>query len=122
ASLAIAMQATLRDAGITDGLTLELRIGIASGPVVAGVVGRGKFIYDLWGDTVNLAYRLCTEGEPSVIQCDGRMFERLRNAFVFAKPLLLFLKGKGYVPVYRLKSPRVFSVSPASRRHATEAA
>ncbi len=122
ASLAIAMQATLRDAGITDGLTLELRIGIASGPVVAGVVGRGKFIYDLWGDTVNLAYRLCTEGEPSVIQCDGRMFERLRNAFVFAKPLLLFLKGKGYVPVYRLRSPRVFSVSPASRRHATEAA
>jgi len=122
ASLAIAMQSTLRDPAITDGLELELRIGIASGPVVAGVVGRGKFIYDLWGDTVNLAYRLCTEGEPSAIQCDGHMFERLRNTFVFAKPLLLFLKGKGYVPVYRLRSPRIFAVSPAARRRAPEAA
>ena len=122
ASLAIAMQSTLRDPAITDGLELELRIGIASGPVVAGVVGRGKFIYDLWGDTVNLPYRLCTEGEPSTIQCDGHMFERLRNTFVFANPLLLFLKGKGYVPVYRLRSPRIFAVSPAARRRAPEAA
>ena len=122
ASLALAMQSTLRDPAITDSLELELRIGIASGPVVAGVVGRGKFIYDLWGDTVNLAYRLCTEGEPSAIQCDGQMFERLRNTFVFAKPLLLFLKGKGYVPVYRLRSPRIFAVSPAARRRTPEAA
>ena len=50
------------------------------------------------------------------------MFERLRNTFVFAKPLLLFLKGKGYVPVYRLRSPRIFAVSPAARRRAPEAA
>ena len=110
AALALDMQAALHDHQFTDGLELELRIGIASGPVVAGVVGRGKFIYDLWGDTVNLAHRLCTEGEPSVIQCDGRMFERLRGAFVFAKPILLFLKGKGYVPVYRLRSPRILAV------------
>lgn len=120
AALALDMQAALRDHLFTDGLELELRIGIASGPVVAGVVGRGKFIYDLWGDTVNLAHRLCTEGEPSVIQCDGRMFERLRGAFVFAKPILLFLKGKGYVPVYRLRSPRILAVP--RRRQPPEAA
>ncbi|MDY0036856.1 MAG: adenylate/guanylate cyclase domain-containing protein [Zoogloea oleivorans] len=120
AALAIDMQAALRDHQFTDGLHLELRIGIASGPVVAGVVGRGKFIYDLWGDTVNLAHRLCTEGEPGMIQCDGRMFERLRGAFVFAKPILLFLKGKGYVPVYRLRNPRILAVP--RRRHTPKAA
>ena len=76
------------------------------------VVGRCKFIYDLWGDTVNLAHRLCTEGEPSVIQCDSHTFERLRGAFVFAKPVLLLLKGMGYVPVYRLRNPRIFAVPP----------
>lgn len=114
-NLALAMQAALRDHQFTDGLELELRIGIASGPVVGGVVGRGRFIYDLWGDTVNLAHRLCTEGEPSVIQCDGQMFERLQGRFVFAKPVLLFLKGKGYVPVYRLHSPRIFAVPQPCR-------
>ena len=121
AALALDMQAALHDHSFTDGLTLQLRIGIASGPVVAGVVGRGRFIYDLWGDTVNLAHRLCTEGEPSVIQCDGRTFERLRGAFVFAKPVLLMLKGKGYVPVYRLRSPRILA-APALPRPPVRAA
>ncbi len=122
AALALDMQATLRNHDFTDGLELEVRIGIAAGPVVAGVVGRGKFIYDLWGDTVNLAYRLCTEGEPSVIQCDGHCFERLRGAFVFAKPILLLLKGKGYVPVYRLRTPRIFALPPSTRHHPPQAA
>ncbi len=122
AALALDMQATLRNHDFTDGLELEVRIGIAAGPVVAGVVGRGKFIYDLWGDTVNLAYRLCTEGEPSVIQCDGHCFERLRGAFVFAKPILLLLKGKGYVPVYRLRTPRIFTLPPSPRHRPPQAA
>ncbi|WP_298624335.1 adenylate/guanylate cyclase domain-containing protein [uncultured Zoogloea sp.] len=114
ATLALDMQATLRNHDFTDGLELEVRIGIASGPVVGGVVGRAKFIYDLWGDTVNLAFRLCTEGEPSTIQCDSRAFERLHGAFAFAKPILLMLKGKGYVPVYRLQGPRIFAAPAAT--------
>ena len=109
AALALDMQAALHDHRFTDGLALQLRIGIASGPVVAGVVGRGRFIYDLWGDTVNLAHRLCTEGDPGVIQCDSRTFQRLGGAFVFARPVLLLLKGKGYVPVYRLGGPRILA-------------
>lgn len=116
AALAMDMQNVLRDRDFTDGLPLELRIGIASGPVVAGVVGRGKFIYDLWGDTVNLAFRLCTEGPPSTIQCCHRSFERLRGAFVFAKPILLPLKGKGYVPVYRLQSPRILATPTSAHQ------
>ncbi len=122
AALALDMQAAVRDHAVTGGITLELRIGIASGPVVAGVVGRRKFIYDLWGDTVNVAHRLCTEAQPSQIQCDGHVYERVRGRFVFAAPVLLFLKGKGYVPVYRLRSSRLLAVqrdaSPPSHRAA----
>ena len=50
-----------------------------------------------------------------MIQCDGRTFERLRGAFVFAKPVLLMLKGKGYVPVYRLRSPRIIAAPTLPR-------
>lgn len=122
AALALDMQAALRNHDFTDGLELEVRIGMASGPVVGGVVGRGKFIYDLWGDTVNLAFRLCTEGDPSTIQCDSHCFEHLRGGFIFAKPILLMLKGKGYVPVYRLQSPRVFAVPTIPRVQPSRAA
>lgn len=114
AHLALAMQQALREYDSPDAPKLELRIGIGTGPVVAGVVGRKKFIYDLWGDTVNIASRLTSEGKPGVIQCDELSFRRLHQAFNFAPPVVLTLKGKGRVQVYRLESaaePSSFSAA-----------
>lgn len=105
ASLALDMRDAVKDFP-AQGLPLELRIGIGTGPVVAGVVGRKKFIYDLWGDTVNLASRLTTDGHPSAIQCDARTHSLLAADFHFDRPLLVHLKGKGEVEVYRLLGRR----------------
>ena len=102
AELAIAMRDLLhRDFTVND-LHLDVRIGIGTGPVVAGVVGKKKFIYDLWGDTVNLASRITSEGTPGMIHVDGTTFQRLVDAFDFAAPMEIYLKGKGNTRVYRL--------------------
>ena len=81
---------------------LQVRIGIGSGPVVAGVVGKKKFIYDLWGDTVNIASRISCEGVPGCIQCDARTYLHLKYRYLFEDPITLRLKGKGMVSVWRL--------------------
>ncbi len=85
---------------------LDVRIGIGSGPVVAGVVGKKKFIYDLWGDTVNIASRITAEGEPGMVQVDERSYRRLRDHFDFHEPDTLHLKGKGNMVVYRVIGPK----------------
>jgi len=69
---------------------------------VAGVVGRKKFIYDLWGDTVNLASRITTEGVPGMVQVDTATYMRLRSRYDFHEPQTIYLKGKGDTVVYRL--------------------
>jgi adenylate cyclase len=85
-----------------DGVQLEIRMGIGTGPIVGGVVGKKKFIYDLWGDTVNLASRITTEGVPGMIQVDTTTWRRLRNHYEFYPPQTIYLKGKGDTTVYRL--------------------
>ena len=103
AELALSMRAlTERDYEV-NGQPLQLRIGFASGPVVAGVVGTKKFIYDLWGDTVNVASRLTSESEPGGIQVDERSFQILASGYGFEAPRTLNLKGKGYTTVYELR-------------------
>jgi adenylate cyclase len=81
---------------------LQIRIGIGTGPVVAGVVGKKKFIYDLWGDTVNIASRITGEGKPGEIQVDHRTFARLQHDFDFSSPHSVHLKGKGETTVFGL--------------------
>ena len=102
ADMALEMCALLHDDFSINEMRLELRIGIGTGPVVAGVVGKKKFIYDLWGDTVNIASRVTSEGVPGMVQVDERSYRRLRDRFDFREPQTIYLKGKGNMVVHRL--------------------
>jgi class 3 adenylate cyclase len=81
---------------------LQIHVGIGTGPVVAGVIGMKKFIYDLWGDTVNIASRVTEQAGPSTILVDATTWRRVRNQFDFEGPQSLHVKGKGEITVYRL--------------------
>jgi class 3 adenylate cyclase len=77
------------------GEPLAVRIGIDTGPVVAGVIGRRKFSYDLWGDTVNTASRMESTGVPGCIQVTDRTYRRLRDGYRFERRGPVQVKGKG---------------------------
>lgn len=81
---------------------LGIHTGIATGPVVAGVIGTKRFIYDLWGDTVNVASRLTDEALEGVIQVDKTTYNRIRHDYAFEPPASVSMKGKGEVTMYRL--------------------
>lgn len=102
ADMALDMISVLRNDFAVNSQHLEVRIGIGTGPVVAGVVGKKKFIYDLWGDTVNIASRITSEGLPNAIHLDELTFRRLRHHFDFEEPQTLYFKGKGQMTVHRL--------------------
>ncbi len=100
--LALEMRDLLHKDFRVNRMHLEVRIGIGTGPVVAGVVGKKKFIYDLWGDTVNLASRITSEGVPGMVQVDEATHRRLNQRFDFYEPQTVYLKGKGNTIVYRV--------------------
>lgn len=83
-------------------LGVQLHIGIATGPAIAGVIGATRFIYDLWGDTVNLASRLTSEAEPGSILVDRTTFRRLGHRYSCEGPQDIEIKGKGSTTTYRL--------------------
>lgn len=80
----------------------QIRIGINTGPVIAGVIGIKKFIYDLWGDTVNVASRMESHGIPGNIQVTATTYEYLKDKYVFEKRGAIYVKGKGEMITYWL--------------------
>ena len=81
---------------------MGIHIGIATGPAVAGVIGSKRFIYDVWGDTVNLASRLADDGKKGDIFTDKTTYNRLRQHYLFEAPNMLNLKGKGNTVAYKV--------------------
>ena len=105
ASMALEMLQKLEEYRRRTGERLQIRIGIGTGPVVAGVIGKKKFIYDMWGDTVNVAFRLASDAPPETIKVDLMTHRRLHSRFQFDAAQEMEIKGKGRMQVFELKGP-----------------
>ncbi|WP_024444333.1 adenylate/guanylate cyclase domain-containing protein [Mycolicibacterium iranicum] len=101
-------------AGLKDpqGRDVPLRIGMATGPVVAGVVGAKKFFYDVWGDAVNVAARMETTDVEGRIQVPDNVYQRLRHAFEFEERGVVDVKGKGPMHTWYLVGQRAEAITP----------
>jgi class 3 adenylate cyclase len=102
AELALEMLNVAAGRSFPEGGPVRLRIGIDSGPVVAGVIGRRRFSYDLWGDTVNTASRMETTGVPGCIQVTERTRDLLGERYLFQERGMIQVKGKGKMLTYLL--------------------
>ena len=98
--MAIAMRRAANRLGREIGHRLQLRIGINTGPVVAGVIGLQKFSYDLWGDAVNVASRMESHGLPNRIQVTEQTYEKLKHRYKFERWQNTKVKGKGRMTTY----------------------
>jgi class 3 adenylate cyclase len=102
ARMAIRMVHITHEHALEHRVTMQVRVGINSGPVVAGVIGKSKYIYDLWGDTVNLASRMESTGLPGAIQVTRAVYEQLKDKFAFEPRGAIEVKGKGLVEAWLL--------------------
>jgi urea transport system substrate-binding protein len=106
ADLALDMVKEVETYRASTGRPLEVRIGVHLGPTVAGVIGLKKFIYDVWGDAVNTASRMESQGEAGRIQVSALMHDRLADAFVFEPRGAVEIKGKGLMETFFLNGRR----------------
>ncbi len=104
AHTALEMREWMNDRVADDGIKLRVRIGINSGSAVGAVIGTTKFAYDLWGDTINVASRMESSGEPGRIQVAEGAFSRLRHKYVLEPRGAIDIKGKGELETWFLES------------------
>ena len=103
AQMALDMQREITRFQWSNGESLQLRVGInTGGPVVAAVIGRKKFAYDVWGDSVNIASRMESQGVAGKIQVTAATYERLRDKYAFEQRGAIAVKGKGKMTTYWL--------------------
>lgn len=99
-NMALSMLTVLAEVNASSGNNLNIRIGLHCGPVVAGVIGVKKFIYDLWGDTVNTASRMESHGEAGKIHITEALYNKLRDKYRFQERGNIEIKGKGSMKTY----------------------
>ncbi len=100
--MALGMQAAISTLQVDTGKSFQIRVGINTGPVIAGVIGRQKFSYDLWGDAVNVAARMESTGMPGQIQVTEYTYKLLQDKYEFQKRGAIAIKGKGDMTTYWL--------------------
>ena len=106
ASMALEMNAYIYNRPTTGDTPIRFRIGMNSGPVVAGVIGQKKFHYDIWGDAVNTASRMESHGVPGKIQITSEMHQLIKNDFACVRRGILEVKGKGEMETWFLEGVR----------------
>jgi len=112
ADVALEMIGALDRMNAANGTDLRMRIGMNTGPIVAGVIGKRKFTYDLWGDTVNVASRMESSGVPGAIQVSESTYLALKEDFVLVERGIIQCKGIGDVKTYFLKERRTMIWNP----------
>jgi adenylate cyclase len=118
ANLALDIADAVADLRDPNGRPVPLRIGLAAGPVVAGVVGARRFFYDVWGDAVNIAARMESTNREGRIQVPQDVYERLQEEFLFEERGDVEVKGKGVMHTWYLvgrRSADIGSVAVADR-------
>jgi adenylate cyclase len=102
AAMALDMFTAIEEVNHKNRSNFKIRVGIHTGPVVAGVIGKNKFNYDLWGDAVNIASRMESHGIPGQIQISESTYQRVKNHFILEKRGIIEVKGKGEMVTYLL--------------------